>query len=227
MKKIILLLFIFGFKFSTAQQTEKVTYFNDDGKEVKEKKSSILIQKIKINDTLWEFNAYNTFGPLLVSVQTKDERGLIRNGTYRHYNNGYVDTVCMYRNNQKDSVKLNKGSKSKLDSMRSTNFQKVEIESSFIGGDKGWQTYLFKNFRYPDRAINNNIQGTVIVKFIVSKEGKVEDAAIEKSVEYSLDKETLRIINGSSDNWVSAVQNGRNVKSYKRQPIVFKLQIQK
>jgi protein TonB len=101
------------------------------------------------------------------------------------------------------------------------------VESFFNGKDSGWRQYLSKNFHYPDRAINNEIQGTIIIQFVISKEGKIENAIVEKSVEYSLDKESLRIINKSNGEWIAAVQNGRNVKSYKRQPFVFKLQIQK
>ena len=50
-------------------------------------------------------------------------------------------------------------------------FTKVEIESEYPGGQPAWLRYLNKNFRYPEDATNNEIQGTVIVQFIVDKEG--------------------------------------------------------
>ena len=61
---------------------------------------------------------------------------------------------------------------------------------------------------------------------MINNEGKVENAFVERSVEYSTDKESLRIINESGD-WIPALKNGRKVKSYKRQPIDYKLQMQK
>ena len=48
-------------------------------------------------------------------------------------------------------------------------FTKVEIESEFPGGAAAWLRYLNKNLRYPDDAVNNEIQGTVVVQFIVDK----------------------------------------------------------
>jgi periplasmic protein TonB len=102
---------------------------------------------------------------------------------------------------------------------------KIEIESFYKGGDKGWAGYLSKKMQYPERAFNNNVSGFVIVFFTVTSEGKVENAYIEKSVEYSLDREALRIIRLSNE-WIPAQQNGRKVKSYKRQPLVFSLQQQ-
>src|SRR5882757_9454065 len=48
-------------------------------------------------------------------------------------------------------------------------FTKVEIESEYPGGAAAWLRYLNKNFRYPDDAVNNEVQGTVIVQFIVDK----------------------------------------------------------
>ncbi|SRR5579871_2384318 len=105
-------------------------------------------------------------------------------------------------------------------------FTKVEIESSYPGGDAAWQRYLYKNFHYPDEAQNNEIQGTVVVQFIVDKEGNISDVqAVSGPTEGGLRDEAVRVIR-KSGKWTPAVQNGRNVKSYKRQPIVFKLQDQ-
>ena len=103
-------------------------------------------------------------------------------------------------------------------------FTKVEIESEYPGGAAAWQRYLNRNLHYPDEAQNNEIQGTVVVQFIVDKEGKVSDVeAISGPNE--LREEAMRVIR-KSGNWTPAVQNGRQVKSYKKQPIVFKLESQ-
>ncbi|MBS1932884.1 MAG: energy transducer TonB [Bacteroidetes bacterium] len=102
-------------------------------------------------------------------------------------------------------------------------FTKVEIESTYPGGDAAWARYLNKTLHYPDEAINNEIQGTVIVKFIVDKEGNVSDVeAISGPTDGGLRDEAIRVIK-KSGKWTPAVQNGRQVKSYKQQPIQFKL----
>jgi protein TonB len=105
-------------------------------------------------------------------------------------------------------------------------FTKVEIESEFPGGAAAWLRYLNKNLRYPDDAVNNEIQGTVVVQFIVDKEGNVSDVqAISGPDNGGLREEAVRVIK-KSGKWTPAVQNGRQVKSYKKQPIVFKLEAQ-
>ena len=101
-------------------------------------------------------------------------------------------------------------------------FTKVEIESSYPGGAAAWQRYLIKTLRYPQEAQDNEIQGTVVVQFIVDKAGVVSDVeAISGPQE--LRDEAVRVIKKSGQ-WTPAVQNGRQVKSYKKQPIVFRLE---
>jgi periplasmic protein TonB len=105
-------------------------------------------------------------------------------------------------------------------------FTKVEIESTYPGGPPAWQRYLNKNMNYPEEAQNNDIQGTVIVQFIVDKEGNVSDVeAVAGPPEGGLREEAVRVIK-KSGKWTAAVQNGRKVKSYKRQPIQFKMEAQ-
>jgi protein TonB len=103
-------------------------------------------------------------------------------------------------------------------------FTKVEIESEYPGGAAAWQRYLNRNLRYPQDAIDNEIQGTVVVQFIVDKEGMVSDVE-SISGPKELRDEAVRVIK-KSGKWTPAVQNGRQVKSYKKQPIVFRLESQ-
>jgi protein TonB len=103
-------------------------------------------------------------------------------------------------------------------------FTKVEIESEYPGGTAAWQRYLLKTLHYPDEAVNNEIQGDIMVRFIVDKEGNVSDVeAIAGPNE--LRDEAVRVIK-KSGKWTPAIQNGRQVKSYKQQPIKFRLEAQ-
>lgn len=101
-------------------------------------------------------------------------------------------------------------------------FTKVEIESEYPGGTSSWQRYLNKSLKYPQEAIDNEVQGTVVVQFIVDKEGNVSDVEAVSGPE-ELRDEAVRVIK-KSGKWTPAVQNGRQVKSYKKQPIVFRLE---
>jgi protein TonB len=102
-------------------------------------------------------------------------------------------------------------------------FRSVEIESSFPGGTQAWARFLNKNLRYPDEAMSTETQGTVMVQFIVDKEGHISDVeAISGPEQGGLREEAIRVIKKSGQ-WTPAVQNGRYVKSYKRQPVIFRI----
>ena len=103
-------------------------------------------------------------------------------------------------------------------------FTKVEIESEYPGGMAAWARYLNKNLHYPDEAVNNEIQGDVVVQFIVDKEGNVSDVEAVAGPN-ELRDEAVRVIKKSGQ-WTAAIQNGRKVKSYKKQPIKFRLEQQ-
>jgi protein TonB len=99
----------------------------------------------------------------------------------------------------------------------------VEKESEFPGGMGAWARFLHKNLNYPEDAQNKEIQGKVVVRFIVDKEGNVSDVEVVSGPEQGgLREEAVRVIKRSGK-WVPALQNGRNVKSYKQQPITFQM----
>jgi len=96
-------------------------------------------------------------------------------------------------------------------------YETVEIESYYPGGMESWKRFLIKNFRATDE-----VSGTVIVKFIVDKEGNVSDVEAISGPD-ELKAEAVRVIK-KSGKWTPAIQNGRKVNSYKRQPIVVRLE---
>ena len=99
---------------------------------------------------------------------------------------------------------------------------KIEIESEFPGGVKGWNNFLSSTLVYPQKAIRKNIQGQVVARFIIDKDGSISDIAIISGPK-ELWPAVLDVLR-QSPNWSPAVQNGKKVKSYKNQPFNFKLQ---
>ena len=61
---------------------------------------------------------------------------------------------------------------------------------------------------------------TVIVKFVIQEDGNVEDIVAETSNGFGTEEEVLRLIK-KSPKWIPAVQYGRKVKAYRRQPVSF------
>lgn len=106
-------------------------------------------------------------------------------------------------------------------------FNKVEVEAGFPGGDAAWRNYLQKNLN-PEVPVENGAgEGTytVIVKFVVSKDGSLSDVTCESDPGHGMCAEAIRVIK-KTRNWTPAIQNGRNVNAYRRQPITFQVEAQ-
>ncbi len=104
-------------------------------------------------------------------------------------------------------------------------FNKVEVEAAFPGGDAAWRNYLQKNLN-PEVPVENNADAgtyTVIVKFVVSKDGSLSDVSCETDPGHGMCQEAIRVIK-KTRNWTPAIQNGRNVNAYRRQPITFQVE---
>ncbi|MEP7141293.1 MAG: energy transducer TonB [Ferruginibacter sp.] len=101
-------------------------------------------------------------------------------------------------------------------------FTKVENEAQFPGGQQAWIRYLQKNLNANAPVENGAPPGTyqVIVKFIVSKDGSISDVNAESKHGYGMEDEAVKIIK-RGPKWTPALQNGRNVNAYRRQPITF------
>ena len=104
-------------------------------------------------------------------------------------------------------------------------FVAVEQQAEFPGGMPALMKWLSNNIRYPEAAQQNDVQGRVIVKFIVEKDGSVSQAQIVKGVDKDLDKEALRVVN-KMPKWQAGKNNGVAVRSYFTLPVNFRLQQQ-
>jgi len=86
-------------------------------------------------------------------------------------------------------------------------FMIVEDAPEFPGGINAMMEYLRKNMIYPDSCRENNIQGRVIVTFIVEKDGSITAPVVVKSVNRLLDAEALRLVS-KMPKWKPGRQNG-------------------
>jgi len=84
---------------------------------------------------------------------------------------------------------------------------------------RGW---VDKNLKYPEKAIKGKIEGPVIIRFIVTKNGKLEDFLVTRSVSPVLNDEALRVISLMPD-WKPAMQGGEPKNVYYNAIVEFKL----
>lgn len=101
-------------------------------------------------------------------------------------------------------------------------FTKVEVEASFKGGEGAWRKYLERNLNASAPVDNGAAPGsyTVVVQFIVDKEGNISDVKALSNHGYGMEDEAVRVIK-RGPKWEPAIQNGRQVKAYRKQPITF------
>ncbi|MCD7971170.1 MAG: energy transducer TonB [Candidatus Azobacteroides sp.] len=99
----------------------------------------------------------------------------------------------------------------------------VEQKPSFPGGEAELMKYLNSNLRYPVPALENEIEGRVVIEFVVSKTGEISHVKILQSLHPSCDKEAERLIK-KMPKWIPGKQNGNPVNVYYTIPIRFKLE---
>jgi len=95
----------------------------------------------------------------------------------------------------------------------------VEIETSFNGN---WIRFLERNLN-PDVPVSNGAPAgkyTVLIQFVIDQEGKVSEIKPLTSIGYGMEQEAIRVLQ-KANKWNPAIQNGRQVKTYRRQPITF------
>ena len=99
----------------------------------------------------------------------------------------------------------------------------VEQMPQFPGGNEALLTHIAKSLRYPTVSAEQGVQGKVILRFVVTALGTVEDVEVLRSLDPHCDKEAVRVIAGLPK-WIPGRQNGHNVPVYYTVPIIFKLQ---
>ncbi|QJD95300.1 energy transducer TonB [Mucilaginibacter robiniae] len=102
-------------------------------------------------------------------------------------------------------------------------FTSVEVTPEFPGGMDKFYQFLGKAIRYPAVARENNVQGRVIVTFVVERDGSLTDVKALRGPGSGLDEEAVRAVK-SSPKWRPGKQNGRDVRVQYTVPVVFTLQ---
>ena len=102
-------------------------------------------------------------------------------------------------------------------------YKSVEQMPQFPGGEAAMMRYLSQNIKYPASAAKNNIEGRVILQFVVEKDGQIGEVKIVRSVDPELDAEAVRVIK-TMPNFIPGRQDGKPVAVWYTIPISFKLQ---
>src|SRR5512133_1342328 len=101
-------------------------------------------------------------------------------------------------------------------------YQKVDVMPEFPGGDVALLKFIADNTVYPKEAKEKGIQGKVITKFMVKKDGSVSDVSVVQGVNSALDNEAVRVVK-TLPNFTPGKLNGKTVPVWFMVPITFAL----
>ncbi len=99
---------------------------------------------------------------------------------------------------------------------------RVDEMPEYPGGEKALSDFIKNNIKYPKEALTEKLEGKVIVRFIVTKEGKSEGISVLKGVNPAIDAEAIRVI-GLIKNWEPGKLNGKVVNVWYMIPVTFEL----
>lgn len=98
----------------------------------------------------------------------------------------------------------------------------VDEQPHFPGGDCEMFKFIRKNRRYPAKAYQDGIQGRVLCSFIVNPDGKISHIKVIRGVENTLNSEAMRIIS-EMPHWIAGKVADQTVPVYCILPIPFRL----
>lgn len=105
---------------------------------------------------------------------------------------------------------------------QSKTYHSVDVAPKFPGGDTAMMRWISEHLRYPAMAQENNIQGRVVVQFVVTKTGKVGDVKIIRSRDPDLDREAVRVVRTLPD-FTPGTIKGVPVDAWYTLPLTFRL----
>jgi TonB family protein len=101
-------------------------------------------------------------------------------------------------------------------------YEVVEEMPSYPGGKPAIAAYIAKTVKYPGPCLDKKIEGRVVCRFTVTRDGTVKDIVVTKSVDPLLDKEAVRVIS-LMPKWIPGRHNGARVDAKYTLPVTFRL----
>jgi TonB family protein len=191
-------------------QTGDTLYFNASWRDTTAVHASFYRVRVR-QGAGWQVTDHYISGKIQMTGTFSDDSCKIRQGEFTYFDStGLAFHRYSFKDNKENGKETYTWPNKKT--MMTGSYKNGERDGEWIG------------YYRTGNAYKNKIEGIVVVQFIVDEDGNPTDIkVIKSSANGELDAEAKRVISESKD-WVPAVYGGRFVKSYKKQPIVFKLQ---
>lgn len=98
----------------------------------------------------------------------------------------------------------------------------VETMPRYPEGETAMYKFIGDNLKYPESAVKENVEGRVIIRFVIDKEGNVKEPNVIRGIHPDCDAEAIRVVS-MMPKWTPGKQNGKDVSVYFTLPIIFKL----
>ncbi len=106
-------------------------------------------------------------------------------------------------------------------------FEPVEVEAAYPGGAPAWLKFLTKTVDAATPANNNAPAGkyTVVIQFVVDKDSSITEFKALTNHGFGMEKEVIRALR-LSGKWSPAIQNGKPIKAFRKQPVTFRVELE-
>lgn len=101
-------------------------------------------------------------------------------------------------------------------------YEVAEVMPEFPGGTQALFKFISGNLKYPQNAIDGQIEGRVVLQFVVDKAGKVGNIRVVRSIDPALDQAAIDVVRALPD-WKPGMQKGQPVNVRYTLPVSFKL----
>ncbi len=231
MKKIVFFVTICFFSLNTKAQVIDTTWLNQRWEETS-KDSAGYYRTLRIDSLkgLFFFKTFYSNDKLLTSSMYSSLSPKVKNGVFTwNYPNKKME-----RWYKQDSLirTIGRNEQGKIIYDTQPNAEYIEGEpiynntidqpAVFPGGRMALIQHLASNTTYPEKALAQNIQGTVMIQFVINTKGEIVNAVVLKSVHPLLDEEALRVIK-EMPKWIPGQLNGKKVNVMMSNPIDFHL----
>ena len=135
-----------------------------------------------------------------------------------------TDTGTVKKKTGKASVKMTADADAKIEKDKDGYYIRTEVLPSYNGGQAALETYINNNIEYPQEAIDNNVEGTVNIQFLVDEKGNVSNVtAIGNKIGSGLEEEAIRVVS-AMPKWSPGQVKGKDVKTWRTLPITYRLE---
>lgn len=93
----------------------------------------------------------------------------------------------------------------------------------YPGGMKRFYEYVVNNFNRPEIEDDGEVTLSVIMSFVIEKDGSLTDIKAVRSTDYKLEKEAIRLLKASKVKWSPGIKDGKPVRTLFMLPIKVKL----